>query len=64
MQVTTDSPVTRTFTHGPLPVGRVEIRPGLTFVHSSDPGAGHVPASPTPHRSPSGYLAQQTAGGR
>jgi Uma2 family endonuclease len=34
-----DSPVARrTFTHWPLPVGRVEIRDGLALVSSSDPG--------------------------
>jgi Uma2 family endonuclease len=35
----TDSPVAgRTFTHWPLPVGLVEIRDGLAFVHSAEPG--------------------------
>lgn len=34
-----DSPVAaRTFTHWPLPVGLVEIRDGLAFVHSAEPG--------------------------
>ncbi len=34
-----DSPLTRrSFTHWPLPVGRVEVHDGLTFVHSSEPG--------------------------
>ncbi len=64
MQVATDSPVARAFTHWPLPVGRAEIRHGLAFVHSSGPGAEHVPGSRTPQRSPSGGLAPGTAGGR
>jgi Uma2 family endonuclease len=35
----TDSPVAgRTFTHWPLPVGLVELRDGLAFVHSAEPG--------------------------
>jgi Uma2 family endonuclease len=35
----TDSPVAeRTFTHWPLPVGLVEIRDGLAFIHSAKPG--------------------------
>jgi Uma2 family endonuclease len=39
LDITTDSPVAeRTFTHWPLPVGLVEIRDGLAFVHSAEPG--------------------------
>jgi Uma2 family endonuclease len=39
LDVGTDSPLARsTFTHWPLPVGRVEIRDGLAFVHSAEPG--------------------------
>ncbi len=34
-----DTPVSpRDFAHWPVPVGRVETRDGLTFVHAADPG--------------------------